>query len=1567
MGKSLKFALTLLLLLAMLVPPGIMAAMESMEGTGSLFTFPGSKAAIADAKLSPEVKDALEDGGPVEVLIMLTEQANTANAAAATRLNLPTGATPYRQKMARRFAVVETLQETAARTQAPMLKYLAEERARGTVDEFQSFYVVNIIYARAEGKVIRTLSKRPDVKLILPNSTVELMRPHITAETGLLSGGIEWNIEHIGAPAVWDQFGLDGTGVVVGIIDTGVDGQHPALKEKWRGYNPDDPGNPDLIYSWYDPVYGHVMPFDFDGHGTHVTGTILGAGPAGTNRIGVAPGARWIAANAFEVYADGKVGASQLNLLKVGQYMLAPFSDPADPINTGDPSKGPDIINNSWGLLGHNEWYRGMVQNWRNAGILPVFAAGNDGSLGAGKIANPAHYPESLAVAATNSNNQLASFSSRGPANYPPPDDLKPDISAPGVSIRSAVPGGGYQGGWNGTSMASPHIAGVAALLLSADASLSVDQLEEIMIETSIPLTNSNYPTTPNYGYGHGLVSAFNAVGSYLGDLGLITGWVVEDLEPPVIEHDPLESAYRCTSVILEARLTDNIALMEAEVRYSPGGDGEWYSAPLEIVSGDYRDGTYRAVIPGDKIRETGLEYYIRAIDRGDNTVTTKIYNVGVHFGFTPGSWDFDEYPEYWSLDGDWKWGAPAGADPQPAVGGKLIGTALGGNYSENIDSWLVTPPLDPRGLPDASLRLNHWYDLAAGDFGYVLLSADCGETWEVIELFTGSSEQEWRNIYIDLSDYTGSEKPVRAAFVLESAESGGHPGWYIDNVHFVGEDNEPPGNPTDLAAASGEYDIELTWRAPEDLDVAGYNVYRKIVGEEEYDPGPIGSSKSTAYRDLVFQGGVEYFYIVRTYDYAGNESEDSNEASIFAPDVTMIHFSVEEAAGLEAAPAEPEVTWVAPARPTGQGDDGLDMPLQRNPGGDTAAAAPASFHSNRAGLLDNPGHIPLNAVITVLETGQSVRTALGDGSFRLHLPFSPEGENWTLRVESYGYYPMEHKVTLAKGEALDLPLVLNPLPRGAISGKAVNLYTGTPVAGAYVRVMEDEIVGVYITESDGLFLHQSVPEGSYTVRFTAAGYHQKYVPVEVTGGETSTMGTIELLPFLYTITVSTEPVGGGNVTGSGPYYRDESVTVTAEPGTGYNFVNWTEYSVEVSTDEEYTFNAESDRNLVANFTLKTYTVEVGAAPQEGGSVTGGGTYTHGDSVTVQAIPKTGYQFINWTVDGVEVSDSADYTFTATADRDMVANFARLTVTRLSGAGRYDTAVAVSLAGWPNGADTVLLARGDDFPDSLAGVSLAYALDAPILLTPTNRLSRATRDEIERLNPERVIILGGASAISDSVETELREQMDLTVERLSGANRFETAAKIAERLTQERGGSTDMAFIALGHNFPDALAAASYGAVNGYPILLSLKDTLTLRTGEAITGLSINSAVISGGSSVISDEVKDELINMGLSSVERISGRDRYATSVELAKEYLPTGTDHLYIATGTAFPDALSGAVLAAQWRSGVLLVRGDLNKPNEVVQEFVMDRGITAVTIFGGEAAVSTDIEEWFRNNLN
>ena len=306
--------------------------------------------------------------------------------------------------------------------------------------------------------MIRSLAARDDVREVRLDLQIPLPTTITAAESPAPAADSEWNINIIRAPEVWAiNPAYNGTGAVIGSFDTGVDFTHPDLFERYRG---------DHSISWFDPYGEHNIPFDANGHGTHTTGIAVGGDAGGTN-IGVAPGAAWIAAKGWS--DDGIALASTFH--QIFEWFLAPG---------GDPDNAPDVINGSWVSdepLCDAEFVPD-VEALRAAGIFPAFGAGNDGPE-AESVRCPAAYSNSFAVGATDYFDETAWFSSRGPS--PCDNSIKPDISAPGDEILSAVPWG-YEV-LSGTSMATPHITGAVAVLRSIDPALTVKELESALTE----------------------------------------------------------------------------------------------------------------------------------------------------------------------------------------------------------------------------------------------------------------------------------------------------------------------------------------------------------------------------------------------------------------------------------------------------------------------------------------------------------------------------------------------------------------------------------------------------------------------------------------------------------------------------------------------------------------------------------------------------------------------------------------------------------------------------------------------------------------------------------------------------------------------------------------------------------------------------------------------------------------------------------------------------------------------------------------------------------------------------
>lgn len=285
--------------------------------------------------------------------------------------------------------------------------------------------------------------------------------------------------------------------------------------------------------------------------------------------------------------------------------------------------------------------------------------------------------------------------------------------------------------------------------------------------------------------------------------------------------------------------------------------------------------------------------------------------------------------------------------------------------------------------------------------------------------------------------------------------------------------------------------------------------------------------------------------------------------------------------------------------------------------------------------------------------------------------------------------------------------------------------------------------------------------------------------------------------------------------------------------------------------------------------------------------------------------------------------------------------FGEVTTQRLDGKDRFEVAVNVSKSGWQNGARTVILANYLAFADALSATPLAYKEDAPILLTAPNSLSLETQGEIQRLNPEKIVIVGGTGSVSEAIVSKLNELGIRNVERIGGIDRFEVSFNIAHKL-----GAVNTAVIANGLNFPDALSIAPFAAKNGFPILLTYADRLPVNIDNAIKQLNISNTIISGGPASVSESIKGFLPNG-----QRISGKDRYEVSANIVNQLEPNSSK-VFIATGMSFADALTGSVLAAIQGASILLTH-PTSAPASV-KELISNKGLNNFVILGGKASV-------------
>ncbi|MEM7346292.1 MAG: S8 family serine peptidase, partial [Chloroflexota bacterium] len=360
----------------------------------------------------------------------------------------------------RRAYVYQQTTEVATRTQQPIREALEKAGL-----SYRSFHLINLIQVERGHRQMENFVALPGVDRVMFNPNV---RPYpLSFDLNLGYGdvpqgevAIEWNIEQVQADKAWD-LGVTGQNIVVGGQDTGYFWQHPALCDTYRGAGEGCVTASDTAhtYNWHDAWDATAEPFDDGTHGTHTMGTILGKDNQG-NQVGMAPDAEWVGCRNMRRGLGNP--ASYLNCM---EFFLAPYPLNGDPFTDGDVAMAPHIINNSWACPDFegcdDTILEPAIDALRAAGIMMVSAAGNSGPRCQTVFEPPSRYDNVFSVGATDKGGQIVGFSSRGPT---PSQLLKPDISAPGAKLGSSLVNGSY-GTRDGTSMASPHVAGLVALL----------------------------------------------------------------------------------------------------------------------------------------------------------------------------------------------------------------------------------------------------------------------------------------------------------------------------------------------------------------------------------------------------------------------------------------------------------------------------------------------------------------------------------------------------------------------------------------------------------------------------------------------------------------------------------------------------------------------------------------------------------------------------------------------------------------------------------------------------------------------------------------------------------------------------------------------------------------------------------------------------------------------------------------------------------------------------------------------------------------------------------------------
>jgi subtilisin family serine protease/N-acetylneuraminic acid mutarotase len=790
----------------------------------------GTSAAAPDepqlGKIKPQLAQQLESKGAATFWIRFTDRPDLSKAATIT------------DRTARGQYVYERLTKAARDSQSDVRALLDEQ---GTA--YRSFWAANAIRVQAGSQALAAdLTAQPEVEALYPTFTYKLEKPKKGTDVHK-PNAVEWGVANINADDVWSEFGDTGEDIVVGSIDSGVQYDHPALVDQYRGNNGDGTFTHD--YNWFDAsgTCGGA-PCDNDGHGTHTMGTMVGDDGA-ANQIGVAPGATWITANGC--------CPSDEALIASGEWMLAPTDLEGE---NPDVSKRPDIINNSWGteVPSNDPFMEDVEAAWAASGIFGSFSNGNNGPA-CQTSGSPGSRTINYSVGAYDVNNAIAGFSSRGTGQD---GTIKPNISAPGVNVRSSVPGNSY-GSLSGTSMASPHLVGAIALLWSAAPSLrgDVEGTRALLDDNAIDVANTTCGGTAddNNVFGEGRLDALALLeNAPVGDTGTLSGTVSDEatgdpiggatvavdgetdrstttdddgsysLRLPTGDYAVSASAFGYGTEDANATITaDTVTTQDFALGVTPsvtvrgtvtdgGGHGWPLYAKINIAgpapdvwtdptTGDYSvdlpsgatySMTVTADLPGylpstdDVVVGGSAVTHDVALEVDDNTCTAPGYvfnTAGVTEDFSG-----EELPDGWTVTDEldngqvWTFDDPGGQ-------GNLTGGAGGfaivdsDNYGSGgeQDTSLISPVVDMSDLTAPVVGFAQDYN-NLGDTADVDVSIDGGETWETV-LHQTTDVRGPRTDVLQLPTAAGQSE-VQVRFHYYDASYGWW--WEIDDV-FVG------------------------------------------------------------------------------------------------------------------------------------------------------------------------------------------------------------------------------------------------------------------------------------------------------------------------------------------------------------------------------------------------------------------------------------------------------------------------------------------------------------------------------------------------------------------------------------------------------------------------------------------------------------------------------------------------------------------------------------------------------------------------------------------------------------
>lgn len=773
-------------------------------------------------------------------------------------------------KQEKRDFVTEELKTFSASVQKNVLSILSDSEKQNKAVDVISLWINNKINCKATPAVIEVLSQREDIKSIDLDEKRKMVMDNITKKTETYTPGsreITWNVTHVDADDVWG-LGYTGAGVLVAVLDSGVRYTHVDLADHvWDGSAAGYPNH------GYDFANSDNDPMDDHSHGTHCAGTVAGDGTY-ASQTGMAPDATIMALKVLDSTGNGT---------ESGTWNAIQFA----------VDNGADIMSmsigwqHSWGV--DREGWRDAMNNALAAGVIAAVAAGNEGDQTStypipdnvrspGDVPPPWLNPDQtlvggtsavVCVGATDSNDDIAYFSSLGPVtwgsvtNYndyaynPGIGLLRPDLSAPGMNIKSLDYGSdtGYADGWNGTSMATPCVAGVMALMVQKNPNITPAEINQIL-ETTVEIPQS--PKNNTFGSGRvNALSAVTAVTSNGEPLCSITNPTNNEvIEIGTVVNITVNASDPSRSVSNVKIYIDNVL---KTTDYSAPYGYTWNTTSETI---DFH--AIKAIATDNEAYETEHEITVRV---GNPTQT--IFEDGF------------ETDLGWTNVGEFERGTPTGnggvsygnADPASAYSGlNVLGvdlTGLGVNaydYEPSLADRAYTstsPTFDCSEFNNTTLNFYRWLNVEqpAYDHAYIDISSDNGSTWTNLWANSATMEESaWTQVNYDISAYADGQSTVKIRFCLGSTDSGWqYSGWNIDDFVINGEgvgQLDPPVNVQIQVIGS---DVQLSWNAVPNATT--YNIFYSTQTNSGYTK--LDTSLTNSYVHSGGSTGTEFFYYI--------------------------------------------------------------------------------------------------------------------------------------------------------------------------------------------------------------------------------------------------------------------------------------------------------------------------------------------------------------------------------------------------------------------------------------------------------------------------------------------------------------------------------------------------------------------------------------------------------------------------------------------------------------------------------------------------------------------------------